>query len=85
MAQTPQQELDNLKSELRSIIYELTCISDDLGQNRGIGVEKCSSSLSSVAREYRNFLSKLERISFETEVYEGKGGSSGGGGCSRTF
>lgn len=85
MAQTPQQDLDNLKSELRSIIYELTRISDDLEQNRGIGVEKCSTSLNSVAREYRNFLSKLERISFESNVYEGKGGSSGGGGSSRSF
>lgn len=76
MAQTTQQELNYIKSELRSIIAQIKTISDSLKTNQGIGVEKCSENLNNISRQYQMYLSQLEQINFEKESPPG---SSGGG------
>lgn len=67
MAQTPKQELSNIKSELRSIISQITNVCDDINNNQGIGIEKCTQSLKNIAQQYRRILSKLEQINLDDE------------------
>lgn len=74
MAQTPKQELSNIKSELRSIIAQISNVSDDINNNQGIGIEKCTQSLKNIAQQYRRILSKLEQINLDDEENASSGG-----------
>lgn len=74
MAQTPKQELSNIKSELRSIIAQISNVSDDINNNQGIGIEKCTQSLNNIAQQYRRILSKLEQINLDDEENASSGG-----------
>lgn len=74
MAQTTQQELNNIKSDLRAIIAQISNVSDDINNNQGIGIEKCTQSLKNIAQQYRRILSKLEQINLNDEEITSGGG-----------
>ncbi len=74
MAQTTQQELNNIKSDLRAIIAQISSVSDDINNNQGIEIEKCAQSLKTVAQQYRRILSKLEQINLNDEENASGGG-----------
>lgn len=86
MDQAALNELNSIKSELRSIMRELDSISDGIRYDfKNIGNEKCADCIDRVRSEYSNVLRKLENID-TSELIEGRtysnGGSSGGGGRS---
>ncbi len=74
MAQTTQQELNNIKSDLRAIIAQISSVSDNINNNQGIGIEKCAQSLKNIAQQYRRILSKLEQINLDAEQNISGGG-----------
>lgn len=74
MAQTAQQELNNIKSDLRTIIAQLSSVSNEMKAIKGLGAEKCTQRLDEMVREYRRTLNKLERINLDSENQSNFGG-----------
>lgn len=63
MATSEQYELESIKRELQSIINELDSISNGVKRNfAGIGNDRCASSISSIANDYRYVKKRLDRI-----------------------
>lgn len=78
MDQKAVNELNSIKSELRSIIRELDSIADGVrGDFKNIGNDKCANCIDNVKNEYQNVLRKLNNINTSD-----LNGSGGGGGCS---
>lgn len=78
MDQKAVNELNSIKSELRSIIRELDSIADGVrGDFKNIGNDKCANCIDNVKNEYQNVLRTLNNINTSD-----LNGSSGGGGCS---
>lgn len=73
MAQNSKQELVNIQNELRSIIAQITTISDDLKSNHGISIERCAQSLDNISQDYKLLISKLERVNLDTDINSGGG------------
>lgn len=71
MARNSKQELLNVQNELRTIIAQITSVSNDLKSNRGIGIEKCAQRLDSISNEYKRLLTKIERVKLETDINGG--------------
>ncbi len=87
MDQAALNELNSIKSELRSIMRELDSISDGIRYDfKNIGNEKCADCIDRVRSEYSSVLRKLENID-TSELIEGRtfGGSGSGGGGGRSF
>ena len=74
MAQTTQQELNNIKNDLRAIIAQISSVSNEMKTIKGLGAEKCTQQLDQMVRKYKRTLNMLERINLNSEMQ-----SSGGG------
>ena len=79
MAQTTQQELNNIKNDIRAIIAQISSVSNEMRGIKGLGAEKCTQKLDQMVRKYRTKLNMLERINLNSEM------QSGGAGSSRSF
>lgn len=90
MDQRAMQELDLIKSELKSIIAELESIEAGLRRDFvNIGTEKAADCISKVVNNYNTVKKKLDNINTEavTDEYaeahgltSGSGSGGGGGG-----
>lgn len=63
MTRKAYNELEGIKSELKDIISELDEIADGIKSDfYGIGQDKCSKSIDSVADKYRSVRRSLKKI-----------------------
>lgn len=68
MGANEQNELESIKRELQRIINELDSISRGVRKNfEGIGNERCASSISAIADDYRRLKRQLDRINLNDD------------------
>ena len=71
MNNNANSKLNEIKSELRSIIRELDEIAEDLPKFKGVGAERCVESLHAERRRLQTALSRLEKIKAEDLIEKG--------------
>lgn len=80
MAYSVEQQLENVKYNLRNTISQLKLSSNNLKAAKGISMGACTQRLDTIVREYEGVLRQLENIRLENKEDADAFGSNGGGG-----
>lgn len=68
MAYKAEQQLEDVKYDLRNVIRQLKMSSSNLKDIKGLSVEICTDKIDKMIREYEDVLRQLDSVQLECEA-----------------